>query len=130
MREHCSARARGGSRVLADERGTVTAETVMVLPALVAVTLALAWLVSLGATQVRAVDAAREVARAAARDDGTARAVALGREVAPRGAAISVRRRGDEVVAHVRAEVQGPGGLLTFLPAVHVDADAVAASEP
>ncbi len=42
---------------------TVTAETVMVLPLLVAVALGLAWLVSLGATQVRVVDAAREVAR-------------------------------------------------------------------
>jgi Flp pilus assembly protein TadG len=130
VRQHCSARVRGGSRALADERGTVTAETVMVLPALVAVTLALAWLVALGATQVRVVDAAREVARAAARDDSTAGAVGLGRQVAPRGATISVQRRGGQVVAHVRAEVRGPGGLLTFLPAVHVEADAVAASEP
>ena len=101
----------------------------MVLPALVAVTLALAWLVMLGVTQVRVVDAAREAARAAARGDGTARAVGLGRQVAPRGAAITVHRRDGEVVAHVRAEVHGPGGLLGFLPAVHVDADAVAASE-
>jgi hypothetical protein len=129
VQQHCSARARGGSRVLADERGTVTAETVMVLPALVAVALALAWLVALGATQVRVVDAAREVARAAARDDSTARAVGLGRQVAPHGATISVHRRGDDVVAQVRAEVRGPGGLLTFLPAVHVEADAVAATE-
>jgi hypothetical protein len=126
---HISARTRGTSRVLVDERGSVTAETVVVLPALVAMTLALAWLVALGATQVRVVDAAREVARAAARDDSTAGAVALGHKVAPRGATISVQSRDGRVVAHVVAEVTGPGGLLAFLPAVHVRADAVTASE-
>ena len=58
----------------------------MVLPVLVAVALGLVWLVALAATQVRVVDAARETARAAARDDGRASAVALGRRVAPDGA--------------------------------------------
>src|SRR5206468_518397 len=43
-------------------RGAATAETVMVLPLLVALALALAWLVALAATQVRVVDSAREVA--------------------------------------------------------------------
>jgi hypothetical protein len=128
VREHFSARARG-SRVLVDERGSVTAETAIVIPALVAVTLALAWLLALGATQVRVVDAAREVARAAARDDMNASALELGHRVAPRGATIGVRRGDGRVVAHVRAQVRGPGGLLAFLPAVHVQADAVAASE-
>ena len=49
--------ARAGVRVpgerLSDERGAVTAETVMVLPVLVAVALGLAWLLALVATQVR-----------------------------------------------------------------------------
>ena len=54
----------------------------MVLPVLVALTLGLAWVLSLAATQVRVVDAARETARAAARDDGVLRAghAALGAE--------------------------------------------------
>jgi hypothetical protein len=111
------------------ERGTVTAETVMVLPLLVAVALGLAWLVALGATQVRVVDAAREVARSVARDDSTASAVSLGRRVAPDGATITVHRRDDEVHVHVRSVVRGPGGLLAFLPPVRVKADAVAAAE-
>jgi hypothetical protein len=128
VRKH-SAGARGGTRAPSGQRGTATAETVVVLPGLVAVALALAWLVALGATQVRVVDAAREVARAAARGDGTARAIGLGRQVAPDGATITVRQGGGQVVAHVRSDVRGPGGLLGFLPAVHVHADAVAASE-
>ncbi|MFI2708388.1 TadE family type IV pilus minor pilin, partial [Nocardioides sp. CER28] len=51
----------------ARDRGAATAELVMVLPALVAVTIGLVWLLSVGAAQVRTVDAARETARALAR---------------------------------------------------------------
>jgi hypothetical protein len=78
---------------------------------------------------VRVVDAAREVARAAARGDVGSSAIALGHRVAPRGATISLREGGGQVVARVSAEVRGPGGLLGFVPAVHVHADAVAVSE-
>ena len=68
------------------QRGVVTAETAMVLPLLAMVALGLGWLLALAATQVRVVDAARETARAAARDDGETSAVALGHRVAPEGA--------------------------------------------
>jgi hypothetical protein len=101
----------------------------MVLPVLVAVVLGLAWLLALAATQVRVVDAAREVARAAARDESQAGAVGLGRRVAPEGSAISVRRRGDVVLVHVAVRVRGPQGLFRFMPGVRVQADAVAARE-
>jgi Flp pilus assembly protein TadG len=111
------------------ERGAVTAETVMVLPVLVALTLGLAWLLSLASAQVRVVDAAREVARAVARDDSRASALALGRRVAPGGSRFTVRQRGDTVVVRVQARVNGPQGLLGFLPAAHVDGEAVAARE-
>lgn len=110
-------------------RGTVSAETAVVLPVLVAVALALVWVVALAVTQVRVVDAAREVARAAARDEPPAAAVALGRRVAPAGARIDVDRADGLVRVRVTAEVGGPGGLLRFLPGVEVDAEAVAASE-
>ncbi len=102
----------------------------MVLPVLVALTLGLAWLLSLAATQVRVVDAARETARAAARDDGAGAAEALGRRVAPAGARISISDDGASVVVRVRSTVQGPRGLFGFLPGVDVDAEAVAAKEP
>jgi hypothetical protein len=108
----------------------VTAETVMVLPVLVSLALGLVWVLALAATQVRVVDAARETARAAARDDGEASAVALGRRVAPDGATVTVRQDGDTVVVRVRATVRGPHGLLAFLPGVDVHAEAVAAQEP
>jgi hypothetical protein len=108
----------------------VTAETVMVLPVLVSLALGLVWVVALAATQVRVVDAAREAARAAARDDGRVSAVALGRRVAPDGAAVTVQEHGDSVVVRVRATVRGPQGLFAFLPGVDVDAEAVAVKEP
>ena len=113
-----------------EERGSVTAETAVVLPVLVALTLGLVWLVSLAATQVRVVDAARETARAAARDESPSAAVRLGERVAPPGARIEVSEEAGLVRVVVTAEVRGPGGLFAFLPTVEVDADAVAAQEP
>ena len=113
-----------------DQRGTVTAETVMVLPVLVSLALGLVWVVALAAAQVRVVDAARETARAAARDDGRGSAVALGHRVAPDGASVTVQQDGDTVVVRVRATVRGPEGLFAFLPGVDVHAEAVAAREP
>ncbi len=117
-------------RTAADrERGAVTAETAMVLPLLVAATLGLVWLLALAATQVRVTDAAREVARAAAREESTGSAKALGARVAPAGARIAVHGGGSTVQVRVEADVSGPGGLFRFLPAVTVDAEAVAARE-
>lgn len=112
------------------EDGAVTAETVMVIPVLVAVTLGLVWVLALAATQIRVVDAAREVARAAARDESRSSAVALGHRVAPEGARIGLSEQHGTVVAHVVAEVQGPGGLFRFVPGIEVESEAVATREP
>ena len=112
------------------ERGAVTAETAMVLPLLVAATLGLVWMLALAVTQVRVTDAAREVARALAREEPQASALALGRRVAPDGARFDVRDDGSLVSVAVSAEVSGPRGLFGFLPGVTVDATAVAAQEP
>ncbi|MGZ4490958.1 MAG: TadE family type IV pilus minor pilin [Nocardioidaceae bacterium] len=117
------------ARTPRSQRGAVTAETAVVLPVLVAVALGLAWVLSLAVTQVRVVDAAREVARAAARDECRADAVARGQRVAPDGARISVRVDAADVVATVAADVRGPAGLFAFLPPVRVSSDAVAARE-
>ena len=102
----------------------------MVLPVLVALTLALVWLVGLASTQVRVVDSAREVARAVARDEPTPGALGLGHRVAPAGSWIHVTSHGDLVEVRVVAPVAGPAGLLRFLPSVDVAATAVAAKEP
>ena len=101
----------------------------MALPLLVAVTVGLAWLLAVGAAQIRVVDAARETARAAARGDGTGAAVAQGLRVAPEGGRVTVTVAGDRVRATASGRVAGPGGLFRFLPAVTVHADAVAARE-
>ncbi len=113
----------------ATEQGAVTAETVVVLPVLVALVLGLVWLLSLGVTQLRVVDAARETARAVARDESAERALVLGRRVAPQRSRISVQHQRDTVVVTVDTEVRGPGGLFAFLPGVRVRAEAVAAKE-
>ena len=102
----------------------------MVLPLLAIVTLGLAWVVALTATQMRVVDAAREVARAVARDEDLSSAVALGKRVAPDESGVRVRREDGAVVVTVRTTVHGPGGMFAFLPPVNVDARAVAAQEP
>lgn len=111
------------------QRGAVTAETAAVLPVLFAVVIGLVWLVALAATQVRVVDAARETARAAARDETRTQAVEIGSRVAPRSARITVEDSGSSVEAKVVAEVSGPGGLFRFLPPVTVESYAVAAKE-
>ena len=111
------------------ERGSVTAETAMVLPLLVGVALALVWVLSLALTQVRVVDAARETARAAARDETSATAVGLGRRVAPAGARVTVRQERGRVVAVVSTRVHGLRSGLGLLPTLTLHAEAVAAEE-
>ncbi len=69
----------------------------MALPLLLAVTVGLVWLLSVGAAQVRVVDAARETARALARGDDPSAAVAAGERVVPDGGGVTVAV-GDEVV--------------------------------
>ena len=90
----------------------------------------MAWLVSLGITQVRALDAARETARAAARSDGSGHALALGRRVAPAGSRISLGHGGGTVVVKVSSPVNGPAGLFGRWATFRVEAEAVAAEEP
>jgi Flp pilus assembly protein TadG len=112
------------------ERGAVTAEAAAVLPVLLAVTLLMVWLVSVATAQVRVVDAAREAARQAARGESDTVAVRRGAQVAPAGASFSVARSGDQVRVRAAAEVEGPGGLFSFLPGVTVEAETVAVREP
>ncbi len=100
------------------------------IPLLVALTMGLVWLIGVGVTQLRVVDAARETARALARDEPSASAVALGRQVAPDGAEFAISEADGLVRVRVVAEVDGPGGLFAFLGGLDVDAEAVAGQEP
>lgn len=112
------------------QRGAVTAEAAVVIPVLLSLAMGATWFVALAVTKVRVVDAAREVARVAARGDTDAEAVAHGRQVAPDGTRFTVRRAAGDVLVDARVAVTGPGGLLAFLPAVTVESEAVAAEEP
>lgn len=111
-----------------EEDGAVTAEAALVIPVLVMVAVSLCWLVSLGVTQLRVTDAARETVRALARGDDAAAAEALGRQVAPDGATFVVRRDNGTVRVSVRSAVRAPGGLFDF-PLFDATATAVAAIE-
>jgi hypothetical protein len=106
------------------DSGYVTAESAVVIPALVALTGLLLWGVMAGAAQIRCVDAARAAAREAARSETPAHVLAAAREAAPDGAVISVRRDGDLV--HVRVTVPRPRFPVTLTAeAVALDEDAV-----
>ena len=118
-----------GQRDKRDEQGAATAELVMVIPLLVAVTIGLVWLLSVGAAQIQVVDAARETARAVARGDDSGSAAARGRRVGPVGTQVSVSAGAEEVVASAQARVTGPGGIFSWMPGVTVRGEAVAATE-
>jgi Flp pilus assembly protein TadG len=111
------------------ERGAVTAELAMAVPLLLAVTLGLVWLLTLGTAQVRMVDATRETARAVARGEDAGPALDRGRQVAPPGASLAVTDMGDRVVVSGTVQVDGVGGLLEVLPSVELTAEAVSARE-
>ena len=111
------------------QRGAVTAEAAMVIPVLVLTVVGLAWLLTVAVAQVRVTDAAREVARLVARDETTSTALARGREVAPPGAEFDVSVGERDVVVDVRLDLDGPGAVLHLMPAISVDARAVATRE-
>ena len=107
------------------DSGMVTAELAAALPVLMVLLGVALAAVSVAGQRVRAADAAREAARAAARGD-SATALRLAREAAP-GAAVAISRSGDRVTARVQIAVHPMGG---WLPAVHIVERAVAAAEP
>jgi Flp pilus assembly protein TadG len=118
--------ARAGHR---RDEGFVTAETAVLLPALVLVVTALLVLVHAASLQTMAQDAAAMGARSAARgeDDAQVRAAAL--RVAASSADVTVRRAGGLVTVDVRVPVALDGPLGRLLGPVSVSARSVAADE-
>ncbi|WP_337831146.1 TadE family type IV pilus minor pilin [Pseudonocardia sp. TMWB2A] len=106
----------------ADDEGAVTVEAALALGTLVAVTAAAVGAVAAVAAGVRCTDAARELARQAARGD-TERGRAVAAQLAPAGAEPELRLDGDLVVVTVRVR---PVGLLP----VTISGTATAAVEP
>jgi Flp pilus assembly protein TadG len=106
------------------DRGSFTVEVAVGLPALMVLLFAALACVGAVITKGQCVDAAREGAVAAARgESGHTAAV----RVAPPGATISISIGADTVTVSVQSRVPMLG---TSLPAVTVDATAVAALEP
>ncbi|MER6996581.1 TadE family type IV pilus minor pilin [Streptomyces sp. NPDC000410] len=108
----------------APDRGSVTAEAAVAVPALVLFTMALVWALMAASAQIQCVDAARAGARAAARSEPRAAALAAARSAAPSGARVSMGREGDLWRVRVEADTPGPGAL-----ALTLSAQAVAVAE-
>ena len=97
-----------------DERGAVTAETALALPLMVAVTLAMVWMLSFGVAQMKATDAAREAARALARGESVDQATHLAHQVVP-GAEVTISERDGTIEVLVNGKVPSPGGVFDAL---------------
>ncbi|MFD9164503.1 TadE family type IV pilus minor pilin [Streptomyces sp. NPDC059558] len=119
-------RSEGGSRGVRgkSDRGYVTAEAALVIPALVLFAALLVWALMAAVAQIRCVDAARAGARAAARSEPVEVAEAAARAAAPQGARVELERVGDLWRVRVAAPAPGPGGL-----PVRLGAQAVALAE-
>ncbi len=107
----------------------VTAETAVLAPFAVVVGLLLVWVVSVGVTQVRLVDAAREAARLAARGEAADAAEAAARRVGPDGATVLVDESGGLVTVTVTARSGPPVPFLRRAGSHELEATAVAAVE-
>lgn len=98
-------------RAPARDRGAVTVELALALPAVVLVLAVMLATVGLGAAQLRLVDSARAGARVAALALPDSEVVATAREVAGAGAEVTVERAPPWVRVTVRD--LGPGGPVT-----------------
>ncbi|WP_184801827.1 TadE family type IV pilus minor pilin [Kribbella italica] len=112
------------------ERGTVTAELALLFPVLMAVIVAGVWAVGLVVTNIRCIDAARDVARAVARGETEEAAQTIGRRAAPKDASIEIFTTNGEVQVTVEATRRLDWSLFAALPAVPLKAQATLQSEP
>jgi hypothetical protein len=108
------------------DRGSVTAETALTMPAVVVVLAALLGTGQVLLTQVRCVDAARAGARAAARGEPDTSVQAMAAGLVPAGAPIEVRRGDGMVRVGVSVAVRVP----LPVPPIPCHCVAVAAEEP
>lgn len=114
---------RGGA---GPQRGSVTAETALALPAVVVALLLVLAVAQVSAAQVACVDAARAAARRAARGEAPAAVVAAARAVGPGGTVVGVTRSGTSVTVTVSAPVRLP---LPGTPSLTVRSAATADTE-
>ncbi|MCI3223693.1 pilus assembly protein TadE [Streptomyces sp. NP-1717] len=106
------------------DRGSVTTEAAVAVPALVVFVAALLWALMAASAQIQCVDAARAGARAAARSEPRAAAEEAARSAAPAGAEVTLARSRDLWRVRVEAPTPGPRGI-----ALTLTAEAVAPAE-
>lgn len=111
------------------DRGSVTAETAVLLPVLLVVLTLCLWVLACVAAQLKCVDAARAAARAAARGEAVQVVQEVSLRLAPDGASVRVVGGDDTVEVAVRAQVRPFGGVLRVLPPVAVSGRATAPRE-
>jgi hypothetical protein len=107
--------------------GFVTAETALVLPTLLSLGFALAFVIAAAADRIRCTDAAWEAARGLARGESPAAAAEAVQRLAPLGASMSVQNASGHVSVVVFATLRF-GNVM--LPVLHVDGHAQIACEP
>ncbi|MGI5224080.1 TadE family type IV pilus minor pilin [Actinoallomurus sp. CA-142502] len=106
----------------------MTAETAVALPALVVVMAVALWGVSAAAAQIACLDAARAGARAAARGEPQAEVRSAVLRAAPPNARVALSR--DETTTKVVVQAQADSPLRGLFPALQLEAQAIAATEP
>ncbi len=111
------------------DAGSVTAETAVVLPALVLVVAVLFGITRGIDAELSLQDAARIGARAAARGEPLTEVQRLAATVAPAGATVEVTHTGGLVDVVVRARVPPLGSAARFLPLLDLSARSVAADD-
>ncbi len=109
-------------------RGSVTAETAAVLPALMVVLAAALWAIQAVTAQLQCVDAARAAVRAAARGEPSDEVRDLVRAATGQEAHVTISRDPEQTEIEISVDVRPPWGPV--LPAVRVTASATAATEP
>lgn len=97
------------------DAGSVTAEFVVVVPAVVLLLALCLSAMQLSGRQLRLQDAAAGAARSAARGDGAASAAGLVERLAP-GAALEVTASGDLMCVRLDADGGLAGGLFAAVP--------------
>lgn len=112
------------------QHGAVTAEVAIALPLLLTLLFLGVWLIGVVTTNIRCIDAARDVARAVARGESPETAEELGRRTAPSNATITITRTGADIHVTVTAMPHRNASLLTALPATPITATATLQSEP
>ena len=117
-------------RWMRSERGSVTAETAIVLPVIVVMLLAASWAIGLVVAQIRCTDAARDVARAVARGEPEEDARRIGLRAAPSGSEVAITRTGDDVTVLVSHAVALDWPVLGPVSAVDLEARATVQVEP